>query len=116
MNQVASQERPPQDGEALVAQELALRRARREAAERDTRGISTTFKVLTGILLAGSLVPVIGIFSLLAGIFTGAIGALVLFLKGNGGGAVRQLLLTVLGALAGVVAWAVVTFVLLAAA
>lgn len=110
----------PHDGgptsEALVAQELALRRARQEAAVRDTAGITTTFRVLCAVFLAGALVPAIGFISVLVGLVAGAFGAILLLVKGNTSGALKQILFTVTAAIAGLILWAVVTFVFFAAA
>lgn len=115
MNNMSPTSAEPRTNEELVAQELALRRARKEAAERDTAGISTTFKVLTVVFACGSIIPVVGIASVFCCLVLGAFGSVLLLLKGNPGGAVRQALLTILGSGAGGIAWAVVTFVVLAA-
>jgi hypothetical protein len=105
---------PPQDSEGLVAQELALRRARREAAIRDTAGLATVIKVLSGVLFAGAIIPALGILSVLAGLFVGFFGTLALAFKGNPSGALKQVLITGVGAVVATIVWAIVTFVVFA--
>lgn len=102
-----------QPSEALVAQELALRRARQEAAARDTAGIVTTIKVLRGLSWIGALVPIAGIFVLSAGFVVGAAGSALLFIKGNSQGGVRQLLVTFAGLLVGLPVWLVVNLLVI---
>lgn len=100
-------------GEELVVQELALRRARQEAAARDTAGIGTTINVLRGISWAGALIPVVGIVVLFAGFMVGVFGSAILLIKGNNQGCIRQLLVTFAGMLVGLPVWFVVNLVVI---
>ena len=104
-----------QVNEELVSQELELRKARLEAAVRDTAGIATTINVLRGISWIGAIVPIIGIFILFAGFMVGIFGSAFLFLKGNSQGGLRQILITFAGMLVGIPVWLVVTFVIVGA-
>ena len=100
-------------GEELAARELALRRARQEAAARDTTGIVTTIRVLRSLSWVGALIPIVGIFVLFAGFMVGAFGSGLLFIKGNSQGGVRQLLVTFAGLLVGLPVWFVVNLVVI---
>ena len=100
-------------GEDLVSRELALRRARQEAAARDTAGIVKTINVLRGISWTGALIPIVGIFVLFAGFMVGVFGSAFLFLRGNSQGGLRQLLITFAGMLVGVPVWFVANLVVI---
>ena len=97
-----------QVNEELISQELALRKARQEAAERDTAGFTSTIRTLRLISWFGALIPIIGIVIIGLGWVVGMYGSIFLMIKGNSNGGVRQLIITFVGAAVAAVAWIVV--------
>lgn len=109
MNQSTSQ--APLENQ--VQAEIALKRAREEAAARETAGIKKFINIVRIISWCGALVPVLGIFAIGIGAFIAFWTSVYVLVKGDHTGGFKQIAITIGGAIAAAIVWFIVNLIAL---
>lgn len=94
--------------EAQIQEQQALKRAREEAAIRETAGANKMINIFRGICWVGALIPILGIFIVILSFVIGLFGSAYLILKQNVGGGIKQLIFTFIGGFVALGVWFVV--------
>lgn len=100
--------------EAQVQNEITLKRAREEAAARETVGVRKFVNIVRLLGWCGAIVPIIGIFAIAIGGFFAFWGSVYIAVKGDHTGGFKQIAITVLGTIAAVIVWFIVNMIVLA--
>lgn len=101
MNQSASQSQI----EDQIQTEIALKRAREEAAARETVGVRKFVSIVRAIGWCGALVPIVGFLAIGLGTFLAFWGSVYVAVKGDHTGGFKQIVITVLGGIAAFIVW-----------
>lgn len=94
--------------EAQIQEQQSLKRAREEAAIRETAGANKMINIFRGICWAGAIIPILGVFIVALSFIIGLFGSVYLILKQNIGGGIKQLIFTFIGGFVALGVWFVV--------